>query len=266
MVERHIHVPRKRDLPVRQEITNPPGVKALREPRPDDVKEVAHYFAAEQSEYMLEVVGSEEDLEATPRSMKGWIKKMRARETVTIKTIIDPDSSSDEAQGWLRVDQRNEKNAEERKRLERIIGEDLPESAPNPCEIAYCPVPGSEHLIQNAIIDACTLISSRDAAQNIKERRAVMIFEGDAPVGQFSRDALMAAGFVCHNDLVRYNEKDENADVRMWTLDWNKHDHLMETRKSPQSPVGHPTGAFTALTDVQPPGALTAARAAIQAK
>lgn len=94
----------------------------------------------------------------------------------------------------------------------------------------------------SAIRNTCHLIEARDKKDGLWSdtdkslRRPVVVFEGDSAVGQFSRDALLAAGFELKSGdkLINY-DKGEANDTRMYVLNWDKFLQIKEGRKVSQN-------------------------------
>lgn len=230
------------------EITRLPNESTiLREAMPGNKEEVARLFKAEKSPYMFEVVGSVDDLNQDLNEQKDWMQSMKDRPTVTFRTAVD--AKTDKTAAWIRVDQGTpgEGVSEERARYARLLKkthskETLLDETPDPCEIAYAPVPGNEHLMASAIRNTCHLIEARDKKDGLWSdtdknlRRPVVVFEGDSEVGQFSRDALLAAGFELKSGdkLINY-DKGEANDTRMYVLNWDKFLQIKEGRKVSQN-------------------------------
>jgi hypothetical protein len=226
---------------------------SLREAMPGNKREVAQLYRAEKSNYMVEVVASLKDINQNLEEQKEWMQSMKDRPSVTFRTAVDTKSGNDLPVAWFRIDQGTPdedttvKTSEERARYMRLLKkthskETLPDETPDPCEIAYAPVPGSEHLMGSALRNAVHLIEDRDKKAGLWSdadkslRRPVVVFEGDAEIAQFSRDALLAAGFELKSGdkLINY-DKGERNDTRMYVLNWDKYLQIKEGRKKSQN-------------------------------
>jgi hypothetical protein len=94
----------------------------------------------------------------------------------------------------------------------------------------------------SALRNAVHLIEDRDKKAGLWSdadkslRRPVVVFEGDAEIAQFSRDALLAAGFELKSGdkLINY-DKGERNDTRMYVLNWDKYLQIKEGRKKSQN-------------------------------
>lgn len=251
-----------------QEVTRLPNEgTALRESMPGNKKEVTQLFRAEKSPYMLEVAGSVEDINQNPEQQRQWMQDMKDRSTVTFRTTIDTKSGNDLAVAWFRIDQGTpgEKASEERERFERLTKKPLPAETPDPSEIAYAPVPGNEHLMASALRNACHLIEVRDKENGQWSdtdktlRRPVVVFEGDSEIAQFSRDALLAAGFELKSgkNLINY-DKGEAKDTRMYVLNWDTFKTIKEQRKTSQNHTPLDTERIMKMQDAR--AAISAAK------
>lgn len=225
-----------------------PGERAvLREPRPDNLEEIARFVRIEDGPAMQEVNETAED-RIGPSEMAEWLKDLAKRPHVTMKTITadvsaDP-HTKDEVEGWFRIDQgtpvEGKRVSQEKERYERIAGRVLADNELEPCELTYVPLPnGTPDLMASALLTGTSLIETRDKAiEGTHPRRTVIVFQ--EPPNDSTResyDALEKCGFERKtNELVRYDEDGGEPDTHMYVLNWEKYDRIMQEKGQAGTP------------------------------